>query len=247
MDPHFERKTKPFADSKGVRQLGFPYHQRINANRPPEIFTDGETGRTYTFGELRSAALEFGRGLKSLWGWKAGDVLAFFTPNSIDTPVLTAGLLWAGGVACPANPLYTAAELAHQLRNSGATALVTQLSFVETAASAAAEVGIPADRIILLGDDRDAAGRYRHFTAIRGSSSSEPARIAPRTDLAFLVYSSGTTGLPKGVCLSHYNVVANILQMAQIDGLYILPYGGLDGKGDKVLGVTPFFHIYVST
>ncbi len=178
-------------------------------------------------------------------------MLAFFTPNSIDTPVVTAGLLWAGGVACPANPLYTAAELAHQLRNSGAKALATQAAFLDVAARAAADAGIPADRIILLGDDRGAGtgGRHTHFSAVRPAGyyagGHAPARLAPRADLAFLVYSSGTTGLPKGVCLSHHNIVANVLQMAQVDGLHVLPHGGHDGKGDRVLGVLPFFHIYV--
>ena len=226
-----------------------------NINSPPhpnlEIFTDAETGRTLTFGELRSAALEFGKGLKAVWSWQKGDVLALYTPNSIDTPVLTCGLLWAGGVACPANPLYTVGELTHQLRSSGAKALATQLPLLATAREAAEAAGIPPERILLVGDarDGDATGRVRHYSALRSTAYCgryAPARIRPREDLAFLVYSSGTTGLPKGVCLSHYNVVANILQMAQMDGLYFHPYGGLGGKGDKGLGVTPFFHIYVS-
>ncbi|KIH88175.1 hypothetical protein SPBR_08970 [Sporothrix brasiliensis 5110] len=224
----FERKSKPFSDSK-------------------EIFTDSETGRSYTFGDLRSTSLDFGKGLQSLWNWKRGDVLAFYTPNDIDTPPAMLGLLWAGGICSPANPLYTEHELTFQLRDSGAVAVITQLPFLETARRAARAVGIPEDRIILLGDAHDPSGRFRHFSAIRnpsfkGRATAEPVDV--HKDLAFLVYSSGTTGLPKGVCLTHYNVVANVLQMSSMDGLIFHPFGGADGKGDKGLGITPFFHIY---
>ncbi|CAK7205520.1 hypothetical protein SEUCBS139899_008296 [Sporothrix eucalyptigena] len=224
----FERKSKPFTDSK-------------------EIFTDSETGRTYTFGDLRSTSLEFGKGIQKLWNWKRGDVMAFYTPNSIDTPPAMLGLLWAGGVGSPANPLYTEPELTFQLRDSGAKAIVTQLPFIDTARRAAKAVGIPEDRIILIGDAHDPSGHFRHFSTIRNPSfSGRPTalKIDVRKDLAFLVYSSGTTGLPKGVCLTHHNVVSNVLQMSSVDSMYFHPYGGVDGKGDKGLGITPFFHIY---
>ena len=213
-----------------------------------EIFTDSETGRCYTFGDLRSTSIEFGNGIQSLWNWQRGDVMAFYTPNSIDTPPIMLGLLWAGGISSPANPLYTKNELTFQLRDSGAKAVVTQLANLETARKAAKTVGIPEDRIILLGDQRDPSGRFRHFSDIQSPTATgrrKAVAVDAGRDLAFLVYSSGTTGLPKGVCLTHRNVVANILQMSAVDGLYFHPYGGLDGKGDKGLGLTPFFHIYV--
>ncbi|KAL8294060.1 hypothetical protein RB597_008127 [Gaeumannomyces tritici] len=239
----FERESKPFLDSK-------------------VLFTDGRTGHTLDYGRLRSAALDFGHGLKALWGWRRGDVLAFYTPNSVDTPILTAGLLWAGGVASPANPLYTADELAFQLRDSGAKALVTQRPFLDVAARAAAAAGIPHDRIILIGEQQQAESesesdsssprqqqhhRYKHFSSIRATfycSRYAQTLVEPAKDLAFLVYSSGTTGLPKGVCLTHRNIVANILQGVRTDGQHLLPHGGFDGKGDRLLGLIPFFHVY---
>ncbi|CAK7568664.1 MAG: hypothetical protein SEPTF4163_006662 [Sporothrix epigloea] len=224
----FERKSKLFADSK-------------------EIFTDSETGRTYTFGDLRSTSLDFGKGLQTLWNWQPGDVMAFYTPNNIDTPPAMLGLLWAGGIGSPANPLYTEPELAFQLKDSGAKAIATQLPFLETARRAAKSVGIPDERIILIGDAHDPSGHFRHFSTFRNASSpgrSAAVKVDVHKDLAFLVYSSGTTGMPKGVCLTHYNIVSNVLQMAAIDSLSIHPFGGIDGKGDKGLGITPFFHIY---
>lgn len=174
--------------------------------------------------------------------------MAFYTPNSIDTPPTMLGLLWAGGIGSPANPLYTEPELTFQLRDSGAKAVVTQLPFLETTRRAARAVGIPEDRIILIGDEHDPSGRFHHFSAIRNPSfkgRSSAVSVDVHNDLAFLVYSSGTTGLPKGVCLTHYNVVSNVLQMSSMDSLFFHPYGGVEGKGDKGLGITPFFHIYV--
>ncbi|KAK3310110.1 uncharacterized protein B0T15DRAFT_517435 [Chaetomium strumarium] len=220
-----------------------------------EILTCGETGRSYSWADIRSASIEFGKGLKALWGWKEGDVLAFYTPNSIDTPILTLGALWAGGIVSPANPLYTVDELAFQLRDSGAKALVTQPAYLATALSAAEKAGLAAERVVLLGPQRDPSGRTRHFSSIIRNASGctvpgkedyakPPIRWQPRSDLAFLVYSSGTTGLPKGVGLTHYNMVANVLQASYVEGSQWRSRGGPDGKGDKQLGILPFFHIY---
>ncbi|KAI6536220.1 hypothetical protein MCOR10_001992 [Pyricularia oryzae] len=227
----FSRRSKAFLDGKTV-------------------YTDGATGDRLDWGGLRSASIEFGKGLKALWGWRRGEVMAFFAPNGIDTPVVTMGLLWAGGVASPANPLYTADELAFQLRDSGARALVTQVQHLDVAVRAAAAAGIADDRIILVGahmSDGAGGSRFKHYSSIRSTfycSKYAQTLVEPRKDLAFLVYSSGTTGLPKGVCLSHYNMVANLMQVAQTEGHYLQPVGGLDGQGDRMLGVTPFFHVY---
>lgn len=174
-------------------------------------------------------------------------MLALYTPNCIDTPAVTWGTHWAGGVVSPANPGYTVDELAYQLKDSGAKALLTQLAQLEQAKAAAKKVGIPEDRIALVGDEKDPAGRTKHFSSVRNISGTQRyrrAKVNPDKDLAFLVYSSGTTGLPKGVMLSHRNIVANVMQISA--GEEPLKWQAAEGRpdGDAILAFLPFFHIY---
>lgn len=171
-----------------------------------------------------------------------------YTPNSIDTPAVTWGTHWAGGIISPANPAYTTEELAFQLKDSGAKAIVTQKAFLENARAAARIAGIPENRIILLGDERDDV--FKHFTSIQNISRAiryVRTKADPKKDLAFLVYSSGTTGHPKGVMLTHGNIVANILMLAAGEANNLKSTGGPDGNGDKLLAFLPFFHIYGMT
>ena len=114
-------------------------------------------------------------------------------------------------------------ELSFQLKDSGAKALVTLVDLLPIAAQAAADAGIPKDRIIILGDKK--TKEFRHWKDIISLDASIKWRrvkaLNPEKELAFLVYSSGTTGLPKGVMLSHKNIVANLVSRPR------LPVGGM--------------------
>ena len=214
------------------------------------IYQDAETLRSYTFGQVKSTALEFGKGLKSNWQWKKGDVLAIFSPNSIDIPPVIWGTHWAGGVITTANPAYTAEELAFQLKDTDARVLAAQMSSLSVAVEAASLAGIPEERIILIGDERHPDAKYKHFTSVLNISRSTrylKTRVDPAKDLAFLVYSSGTTGVPKGVRLTHTNIVSNILQLSAGEAGHLTWNGNADGKGDRLLAFLPFFHIYGKT
>ena len=128
---------------------------------------------------------------------------------------------------------------------------MTQRQCLAVALEAAKNAGIPENRIVLVGDERDGdgKGRLKHFCSLRSTSYTgryARARIHPELDLSFLVYSSGTTGLPKGVCLTHRNLVANLLQCATIEGQHFTSSSGVDAAGDRQLGILPLFHIYVT-
>ncbi|EXJ64904.1 hypothetical protein A1O7_01243 [Cladophialophora yegresii CBS 114405] len=223
------------------------------------IFQSAETlSRQYTFAQLRQLSVDFAKGLKTVYEFRKGDVLGLFVPNDIDVPPVVLGTLWAGAVVSPANPGYTVPELVYQLKDSGAKALCTHVSVLDTACKAAREAGIPESHIFLLGaKQEDGTTRIKHWTSIRNQDGLQRFRLPkfhPKTDLAFLVYSSGTTGRPKGVRLTHFNMTSNIEQIHSAEGW--LTWNGTStppnsdiplpahGQGDKILACLPFFHIY---
>lgn len=174
------------------------------------LFIDCDTGRAWTFAQIRAASVAFGQGLKHALGWAKGDVLATYAPNDVDTPVVNLGLHWAGGVATPANPTSTVGELARQLADSGAKALVTCAALLGPARDAARRVGLPLRNILLLGRDRDASGVHRHWTDLTAAAAPlVPAKtpVDPARDLAFLVYSSVSCDLVGQERLRHWLLI----------------------------------------
>ncbi len=223
----FERKDRDFSDDK-------------------VILIDPYSSTRYTYAQVKQAAIDFGKGLRALWEWQKGDVLGLYTPNSVETPAITWGVHFAGGIVSPANPGYTAEELAFQLKDSGAKALATQVAQLPTAIEACRQAGISKDRIVVLGE-RDQTSNFKHWTSIRnpsGTARFRRAKVDPAKDLAFLVYSSGTTGKPKGVMLTHRNIVANTLMNTAGESPLSNKPRPEAPNGDSILAFLPFFHIY---
>lgn len=210
----------------------------------PVIFTQPNTARQYRFIDVKNTGEAFGHALRSLWNWQKGDVLAFYSPNCVDTPALHFGTLWAGGISSPANPTYSVAELAFQLKNSGAKALITEESCLTKALEAAKVVGIPRSRILLIGNG--AHGDVLHFVDFLAEARyTDPTDrvINIPNDVACIMYSSGTTGLPKGVQLTHRNHVFDLLAYEEVQ-TDLSGKAGSDGPLDCVIAVLPFFHAF---
>ncbi|KAL4892224.1 hypothetical protein BDV59DRAFT_180305 [Aspergillus ambiguus] len=216
----FERRDRPYSE------------ERV-------LFSDASSGRSLTYRQIRQRALTFGHALRRKWNWKKGDVLLAFAPNSIDLPPVIWGTLAVGGVVCPVNPSYRAEELVHPVKDAKAQVIVTQRAQAQVAFDAARRAGISQDRVIILDElPQELTDDGKDY------GPHSPPIIRPDRELAFLVYSSGTTGLPKGVMLSHRNMVANLLQSAAVDQGVLSWNRGLNGEGDRALALLPFFHIY---
>lgn len=118
--------------------------------------------------------------------------MAVYSPNCIDLPPVIFGTLWAGGVISSVNPTYTVDELSHQLKDSGAKALITHASCFASTIAAAKNAGIPRNRVLLVGDERGDDAQVLHFTDLLDPAhTTERAQVSPIQDCAFLSYSSG--------------------------------------------------------
>jgi acyl-CoA synthetase (AMP-forming)/AMP-acid ligase II len=200
-------------------------HARDLGDKPALV--DGPTGRALSYRQLAAGVERVAAGLAAR-GFGPGDVLAIFSPNLPEYALAVYGAMAAGGAVSGANPLLTPDELAGQLADSGASILVTVPPFLETARAAAAKAGI--GEVVVFGE-ADGATPFRTLVA-HDHPAARPA-IDPARDLAALPYSSGTTGLPKGVELTHANLAVNVRQSQAVLGFR---------ADDVVAGVAPFFH-----
>jgi acyl-CoA synthetase (AMP-forming)/AMP-acid ligase II len=161
-------------------------------------------------------------------GFAKGDTLALMSPNIPEYAVVFHGVAMAGGTITTINPTYTEAEVHKQLVDSRASILVTVPMFLEVATAAARETSV--NEIYVLGEAEGALP----ITALFGAPLAEQVPVSG-DDVVVLPYSSGTTGLNKGVMLTHRNLLANVAQVL----------AGADVREDeKFIGVLPFFHIY---
>ncbi|KAL2858478.1 hypothetical protein BJY01DRAFT_256657 [Aspergillus pseudoustus] len=198
-----------------------------------------------------------GFGLDRLHDVPRGSVVLIYTPNHIFVPVAYQGIVGSGRIFCGANPAYTRFEVEHQLRDTGASVILVHPSLVTTAVRAAESVGLSRERIFLFSDADDEL-RCEEFPDVldwkRMVGSEEDGTNWKWDELpddtavsaiATVNYSSGTTGLPKGVCASHYNLVANAEQtiFMRDQGLphALVPASRPD---ERWVGFLPLYHAY---
>ncbi len=190
---------------------------------------DGPSGRTLTFADLRRGIEAMAAGLASR-GFVRGDVFAICAPNVPEYAIAFLAVNRLGGIVTTMNPLYTRDEIAHQLEETGAKFLMTVGPLSE--ACVAASKGTAVQEVFSVGE----APGTSPFSALMGSGPAPTVRVNPAADLAALPYSSGTSGVPKGVMLTHRNIVAQLLQAENL-------LSG-DVQEETVIAVLPFFHIY---
>ena len=198
---------------------------------------NGETGREYSFLEIEETTRKVSSALNRS-GLQKGDVVALAISNCPEYPIIFLATLASGGVVSTCNPAYTDEELTYQFKNSFPKFVVTVPSVLPTVQKAAEKSGV--EKIIVL-DDTEQRGSgfisYRSLVEDTGSRFNL-APVDAQNDIAVLPYSSGTTGLPKGVMLTHYTMVANISQLKHPEIF------SLHKDGTTIMGLLPFYHIY---
>ncbi|OMJ26054.1 4-coumarate-CoA ligase 1 [Smittium culicis] len=209
---------------------------------------DGETKRSFTIHELESQSIAFGSGLVNEFGFKRDNVLAVFSQNSIYYPVAIFGTIMTGGIVTLANPTYNARELAHQLRDSGASIIATQTAFLQITKDAIklGNIGIPDSKILLMDAIKNPSDKHRHISDVYSNLTFKRFKIKDEYEadnkISILSYSSGTTGLAKGVVLTNKNIVTTALVNSN--------FLNADGDHDRsslppiYLSMLPFYHIY---
>jgi long-chain acyl-CoA synthetase len=222
-------------------------------------------GHTITLRDLDELSRRFGAFLQKQPGLKAGDRIAIQMPNLVQYPVALLGAMRAGFVAVNTNPLYSAEEVEHQLKDSGAKALVVLANFAHTAAKVLSKTSVELVIVTELADLHptfrrmliNLGARYlKHmvpaydipgaikFTDAVGQAKVSDFRAVPlrSQDLAVLQYTGGTTGVAKGAMLSHRNLTANAMQGAAMFATY-----GLRSGTETFIVPLPLYHIYSFT
>ncbi|MEU3396014.1 AMP-binding protein [Streptomyces filamentosus] len=220
-----------------VSALSLPIHDAVlggaAAFGDAPALIDGTGELSLSYGQVDAFHRRVAAGLAEA-GVRKGDVLALHSPNTVLFPVAFYAATRAGASVTTVHPLATPEEFAKQLRDSAARWIVT-VSPLLPAARAAAELAGGVREIFVCDAAPEGAG-VRSLQAFLGSTAPEPEiDFDPGEDVAALPYSSGTTGVPKGVMLTHASIATNLAQLEPF-----IPMG----PGDRILAVLPFFHIY---
>jgi acyl-CoA synthetase (AMP-forming)/AMP-acid ligase II len=214
------------ADIPDLDLVSFTLHRAQQLGGKPALI-DGPSGRALSYADLERSARSLAAGLNAR-GFAKGDTFAIYLPNVPEFAVAFYGAMAAGGRCTTANPVSTVRELGHQLADSHARMLLTMPPFLDAARQSAARAGDC--EVFVLGE----AVGVPSFPELLGDPGAAPeVAFDPVGDIAAIPYSSGTTGLSKGVMLSHRNLIAN---MVQCETLFA------PSADDVLIAALPFFH-----
>lgn len=202
-------------------------HRERLADRPALV--EWQSGRALSFGQLAECVQLVAGGLAER-GYKKGDVIALIDVNSIDYVIAFHAVATIGGIAAPINPQLSVVEMAHLLHETGATCVFTAPQLLDQVRQSATQTMVR--EFVVFGQS---PGATAFASLLRSTGSLPKVAIDPRNDVVVVLCSSGTTGLPKAVQLTHHGVVATVCQILARCEI---------GEGEALTGHLPFFHIF---
>lgn len=232
-----------------VVNMNFSKYMFQNFTKPEQkdqiALLDGTTDVGLTFEQLHNHAYSFANTLRNDYNINKGDCVAIFSPNHINYHTVFQGVALTGAFNMMINPLYTEDEASYQVEVTNAKVMIAHPFCMKAAAAVAAKHGIPVINMFAA----NAVPELSHIPSMESMFSNDIGRIDVESfgktsgdDLLCVPFSSGTTGRPKGVMLSHKNLISNLLQIMPVEGKYMET--GPDGVRHKLLCPLPFFHIY---
>ncbi len=246
-------------DPNAFRSLGEFFAASVAKFRDRTAFIS--MGKAISYGELDEKSRAFGAYLQNVVRLPRGARVALMLPNLLQYPIAMFGALRAGYVVVNCNPLYSPRELGHQLADSGAEAIVVLENFAGVLEKAIGGTGVKAVVVTGAGDQLGAARgrivnmivrrvrravpvfrleraeRFNRALKLGGRQAFAEAPVEP-TDVAFLQYTGGTTGVPKGAMLTHRNLIANLQQVHAWVASAISP------EGETFLAALPLYHVF---
>ncbi|KDR82330.1 hypothetical protein GALMADRAFT_237577 [Galerina marginata CBS 339.88] len=247
-------------DNVTIPQFLFDYKHEIRPTRLSETpwLIQDDTGRKFWEAELRNRTHGLASALHTKYNIREDDVVLLFSRNHVDYPVAIWAVHRLGGVISGTNPDFTSNELVYQLQATNASMIIIHPDCLQVALSATDEVGLPRERVVLF-DSKDISNEvYKNYETVgsllehglRNKPSYTERSLAPgegKTKLAFLSFSSGTTGRPKAVAIPHFALIANVIQIAahnRVNEDYCNWEDRRYRPGDIAIGVLPLYHIY---
>lgn len=237
------RSPYPDINLESVDLVSYMLSNPLKTPLDRPLFIDPVSNESYTFGDLKQRIPALSHGLRETFGLKHDDVVALFSPNTIDYPVAVHAIVGSGAILAPTSAALTALELNAQLKTSGAQFIIVHSSLRDKAKEAAK--GTSVEKVILL-DGKSTIRNEPTCQQLASASDYKPLTTISSADaaskIAFICFSSGTSGPSKGVITTHQNITANLQQWKALMMDTGLPHQQIERN--TAISFLPFSHIY---